>query len=156
MTTAVSSYGGDALVGVHGVIHPIGPPIRAWREYLRRRIVFHFGEALSADVAVNMLGTGTMAYDASIFTFPWSGDEKLKMADIYVAVAAQDKELPMVAIKRRPEWVSQIAPAEEDVRTSIWTQTKNNKSLQRAAVVLINSIPEWTLIAAGVDTSRQK
>lgn len=156
MIKAVNRYGGDALVGVHGTILPIGSPIRGWLQYLRRRILFHFGEALSADVAVNILGTGTMAYDASIFKFPWSGDEKLKMADIYVAVAAQDKEFPMVSIKRGPRWVSQIAPAEEGARTSIWTQTKNDRSLQRAVVVAINSIPKWTLIAAGADMSVQK
>lgn len=34
MINAVNKYGGDALVGVHGAILPIGSPIRGWLQYL--------------------------------------------------------------------------------------------------------------------------
>mgnify|MGYP001456719912 CR=1 FL=1 len=149
MVDAVNRYDGEAIVGVHGCVLPVGEAVKDWDEYRRKRRVHWFRRPVSTDLPVNIVGTGTMAYDASRITFDWTKYEQQRMVDIHVAVEAQRKGIPMITPPRGREWMVPIDPDEGDSEESIWEMVQTSEDMQQDIIDVLRSVPEWTLNIAG-------
>ncbi|MEC7543901.1 MAG: hypothetical protein VYE51_00335, partial [Candidatus Thermoplasmatota archaeon] len=77
-----------------------------WNEYRKNRRVHWFRRPVSVDLPVNIVGTGTMAYDASKIAFDWTKYQEQRMVDIHIAVEAQRKGIPMITPSRKREWMA--------------------------------------------------
>mgnify|MGYP002836626331 CR=1 FL=1 len=149
MVDAVNRYDGEAIVGVHGCVLPVGEAIKDWDEYRQKRRVHWFRRPVATDLPVNIVGTGTMAYDASRITFDWTKYQEQRMVDIHVAVEAQRKGIPMITPSRGREWMVPIDPDEGDSEESIWQMLQTSEDMQQDILRVLNSISNWTLNVAG-------
>jgi hypothetical protein len=150
MVSAVQRYGGKAIVGVHGCVLPVGPAVSTWDEYRENRRVHWFRRAVSTDLPVNIVGTGTMAYDARQVRFDHRTYATGRMVDIHVAVEAQQKGYPMITPPRLREWMVPIEPDEGDSAESIWDMVRTDETMQSDIISRINDVRSWTLNVPGV------
>lgn len=142
MREAVNAYDGKAIIGVHGCVIPFGRSITDWDDYRNNRRVHWFRSALSTDLPVNILGTGTVAYDASQISFDWRSYRTQRMVDIHVAVEAQKKAYPMVTPQRPKDWLVPVQDDGEDLK-SIWELVNVNEEMQTEIVKRLREINNW-------------
>ena len=145
MVAAVRRYSGKAIVGVHGCVLPVGPAVSTWDEYRENRRVHWFQRAVSTDLPVNIVGTGTMAYDARHVRFDHHTYETGRMVDIHVAVEAQQKGYPMITPPRLREWMVPIEPDEGDSAESIWDMVRTDETMQAEIIGRLNDVKSWSL-----------
>lgn len=145
MVAAVQRYGGKAIIGVHGCVLPVGPAVSTWDEYRENRRVHWFQRAVSTDLPVNIVGTGTMAYDARHVRFDHRTYETGRMVDIHVAVEAQQKGYPMITPPRLREWMVPIEPDEGDSAESIWDMVRTDETMQAEIIGRLNDVKSWSL-----------
>jgi glycosyltransferase involved in cell wall biosynthesis len=128
MIARLQSYGNRCAVGVHGVLlkdHPAG-------YFSDRRIVYNFIKGLESDRAVNLIGTGTLAFHTSVFSrFDLSEFACPGMADIFFALKCKRENIPMVAISRCDGWLVEMNP---EPQASLYHEFKNADSHQAEAV----------------------
>ncbi len=149
MVDAVNRYDGEAIVGIHGCVLPVGEAVKDWDEYRTNRRVHWFRRPVSTDLPVNIVGTGTMAYDASRIAFDWTKYQQQRMVDIHVAVEAQRKGIPMITPPRGREWMVPIDPDEGDSAESIWDMVQTSEEMQQDILNVLQSVSTWTLNVAG-------
>ena len=142
LTGAILSYEGRAVVGYHGAILP-RESIQSWSEYLRKRSVYWFRDGLKEDQAVHVLGTGTMAYHTDLINFDWKSFDYGRMADLHVAVEAQKKGIPMIALSRPDDWIKSIAQTKKVYRQSIWRTAQKDSTLQKQMIEVVNRVNQW-------------
>jgi hypothetical protein len=94
---------------------------------------------------VNIVGTGTMGYDASKIAFDWTKYQEQRMVDIHVAVEAQRKGIPMITPSRKRDWMAPIDPDEGDSAESIWDMVQTSEDMQNDILRVLQSIESWTL-----------
>ena len=145
MVSAVNRYSGNAIIGVHGCVLPVGEPVKDWKDYRQNRRVHWFRRSVSVDVPVNIVGTGTMAYDATKMKFNWQDYQEQRMVDIHVAVEAQENKWPMISPIRPREWMVPIDPDEGDEAESIWNMVQTDLAMQNDIINKLQSINEWNL-----------
>ena len=145
MVNAVNRYDGEAIIGVHGCVLPVGAPVLDWKEYRSKRRVHWFQRSVSTDLPVNIVGTGTMAYDASKIKFSWEEYEEQRMVDIHVAVEAQKRGWPMVTPPRIRDWMKPIDSEEEDEMESIWLMVQTDENMQKEILSKIQEIEDWMI-----------
>jgi len=145
MVAAVQRYGGKVIVGVHGCVLPVGPAVSTWDEYRENRRVHWFQRAVSTDLPVNIVGTGTMAYDARHVRFDHRTYETGRMVDIHVAVESQQKGYPMITPPRLREWMVPIEPDEGDSAESIWDMVRTDETMQAEIIGRLNDVKSWSL-----------
>lgn len=105
MLAKLIQYDMKVAVGVHGVIFD-----PEFKKFLRRRYVYHFEESLREDRIVNLLGTGTLAYDARAISLSCEDFSTTGMVDIWFARAAREGGVPLVAVERSRRFLSPISP----------------------------------------------
>lgn len=110
MVAKVEQYGRRAVVGVHGVI--VDVPVVG---YFDHREVFHFGTALRRDRIVNVLGSGTVAMHTSTLRMTVADCPRTGMADIWLAVAAHRRGVPLVAVARPTRHLMQLEIADRSL-----------------------------------------
>ena len=150
MVAAVQRYAGKAIVGVHGCVLPVGPAVSTWDEYRENRRVHWFQRAVSTDLPVNIVGTGTMAYDTRHVRFDHRTYATGRMVDIHVAVEAQQKGYPMITPPRLREWMVPIEPDEGDSAESIWDMVRTDVNMQSEIIRRLNDVKSWSLNVPGV------
>lgn len=91
-----------ALVGVHGAIYGAGSKMFV------DRAVFHFKDAVDIDLPVSVLGTGTLAFHTSAFSFDSLAFDEVGMADLVVASLSRAQEIPSLVVSRPAGWLSAI------------------------------------------------
>lgn len=120
---AIERYQRRAVVGIHGITIPEAPD----RYFCNERGVLHFERGLAKDTAVNVLGTGTLAFHSSTVSgfslkhFPHTG-----MADVCFAAYCRTRQIPLVAVARRNNWLEEI-PTEN---TSLFQEFRHDDTLQ--------------------------
>lgn len=119
----VDSYQRKAIVGLHGVLIPEQPT----GYFTGYRKVFHYRRALECDKAVNLLGTGALAFHSSVFELQGFCPSHPGMADIDFAVACKQLRIPLVCVARHDGWLQDIAPA---AGHTLYDEFKNNDSTQ--------------------------
>jgi len=101
MIDKIEQYDRKAIVGVHGASFTTTTPTK----YYCDRFVFSYCEEVPQDIIVHILGTGTMAYHADTIQFNILDFPVGNMSDIWAALKAQRKQVPMVCIDRTKDWI---------------------------------------------------
>ncbi|RIY35583.1 glycosyltransferase family 2 protein [Psittacicella gerlachiana] len=100
----LAHYQDQAVVGVHGVIIPSS----IQKYFSSQRLVYNFYKGLEQDRAVNILGTGTLAFRVSKFKeFKLSNFATPGMVDIYFAIYCKEQGMLQVAVQRYAHWLSE-------------------------------------------------
>lgn len=115
MAEVLHRLGGAAMIGVHGRTYL--PPHGS---YVRHCNVIHFAAPMKAMRHVHELGTGTAAFVTDRLSFDPTRWERHDMDDINVAIEAQLRGLPRIAIPRAAGWLTALAEEQPD---SIWNRT---------------------------------
>ena len=132
MIKAIEIYARQAVVGVHGVI--LRWPMQS---YYRSRDVFHFERALPAPQPVHVVGTGCTAYHTSTLSLQRSLFELPNMADIWLGLACQLSQTPMMVVDRSNKWLKA-----QEVPSSIYSDFSRRDLLQTKVV---NRLRRWHL-----------
>ena len=130
------------LIGVHGAVLPIGPPITRWWDYSNLRRTHVFQSNSITDFAVNVIGTGTLGYHTDIGEIPWEQFDHHRMVDLHVAVWAQNNAIPMKIISRKRYWLTEI---NSQLENRIWQTANKDLDLQWAMLEVMNRCDEWKL-----------
>jgi hypothetical protein len=120
LTRALQRFRGNALVGVHGRVFT--PPHRS---YVRDAVPLYFGIKLERAQSVHELGTGTCAFVSNRLPLDPRGWDRFDMSDITVAIEAQKRGLPRIAIARPAGWMRPIELGQDD---SIWSRTQKDET----------------------------
>jgi hypothetical protein len=107
---------GQALVGVHGRLFT--PPHRS---YVKDALTLNFSAPIPRSTQVHELGTGTCAFISSLLDVDPRKFDRFDMDDIVIAIEAQRRSLPRIAIARVARWLKPYALWQSD---SLWTKTK--------------------------------
>ncbi|UPY37480.1 glycosyltransferase family 25 protein [Sediminicoccus sp. KRV36] len=97
MVEGLRRYGNQAFVALHGVL--LRQPIAGYYAAASRS-TFHFGNPLRGDRTVHVLGTNAFCAHSDTLKLRWADFGHRNMADIYVALLAQKRGIPMVALER--------------------------------------------------------
>ena len=104
LCSAIDREDGPVVVGVHGIrfLEPVD-------SYFRDRKVWYFGENLNSPTHVHALGTGTCAFRPNQFDIRVDDFDTNFMADIWLAVAAKKRTVPMLCVERQRGWLKEIS-----------------------------------------------
>lgn len=91
----IVQYDFKVAVGVHGVVFDPN-----FRKFLRGRYVYHFQESMQSDRLVNLLGTGTLAYDTRTVSLRHEEIATKGMVDIWFARKAKEAGVPLICVQR--------------------------------------------------------
>lgn len=121
----IEFYERKAVIGLHGTVY--AKPIRS---FFKGRTLLHFEEGLDMDVVVNQLGTGTVAFHTSLLRPELSWFETTGMADVWLALEARRRRIPLVAISREAHWLLPIGTEE----TTLFREFRKNDDMQTDVV----------------------
>lgn len=125
----------NCIVGFHGRIydhHPI-------KKYDGGGIPYHFGSGLAGNQAVDILGTGALAFRANLKNKPILSDFKEgNKSDLYLCKKAKENNIPLVCMEREAGFLKEI-PESQDV--AIWKGVAKDDSKE---VAIINSIKDFS------------
>ncbi len=97
MVAGLRRYGDAAFVALHGVL--LRQPVSAYYAP-ESRSTFHFGNPLRGDRTVHVLGTNAFCAHSDLLKLRWADFGHRNMADIFVALHAQHRRIPMIALDR--------------------------------------------------------
>jgi len=146
MVNAVDWFNRDAMIGVHGAILPVGPPITRWSDYRESRRTHVFSHSQASFSPVNVIGTGTMAYHSSIGIPDFREMDTLRMVDLHIAVWAQKNNVSMYTLPREKNWMTEF---EEIGEKRIWQQANENRELQNNMMLTLSKIQQWNCNGEG-------
>lgn len=95
LTRALQRHFMRAVVGVHGAFFQA--PHLSYRQH---RMIHHFTGKLYADVCVDALGTGTIAFHTGRFRVDPRRWPFVNMDDLMIAIEAIKQEMPRICIRR--------------------------------------------------------
>jgi hypothetical protein len=124
------------VVGVHGAV--LRRPLIS---YLRDRSVFYLADSLQCELAVDILGTGTMMFDTAVFRFDVRRWPQLNMSDLNVAVEAAKSGLPMICIAREKNFLFPLEVNQPDSAYRALTKD-DSRHTSRALEVLALRAPK--------------
>lgn len=131
----LAAQGGRAVVGFHA------NDFRAPHEsYARDRTCFHFADRLRRRRRVHCLGCGTSAFATAQLRFDpraWTGRD---MDDILLAIEAERRGLPRIALPRPARWLTPIGGVQAD--SAYARMLKDDSAHTAAARRLIASMAE--------------
>ncbi|HEU4913791.1 MAG TPA: hypothetical protein VFT16_00085 [Candidatus Saccharimonadales bacterium] len=133
--------GGKAIVGVHGstFLHPVENFVESRDER------FRFYEALNRARQVHLLGTATTMWSRDTIELDLDKDFPIRNAsDLQLAVAAQKQQVPMIAIARPEQWVTEKRPW-TNAGFSIWKSTKAEGHSQVKTQLAKTAVARWVL-----------
>ena len=140
MLSYVDRFDRQSIIGVHGAVFPVGPPLTRWSEYRELRRTHTFTTANSSFTQVNCLGTGTIAFHSQIGTPNFERFDTLRMVDLHIAVWAHENNIPMYSCPRSKNWLTEF---EIEHQTRIWAQANNERELQAQMIQTLNKIQHW-------------
>jgi hypothetical protein len=124
LVRGVVRYRGRAVVGIHGTV------FRApYRSYKRDRWGTNFKRRLLFNTRVDELGTGTVGFHTSFLSFDvkdWPYDH---MADLDLALEADRRGLPLIALRRRKRFLRAIEEGQDD---SLYRRLVDDESIETA------------------------
>jgi len=123
---ALQRLEGNAVVGVHGRVFT--PPHQS---YVRNTTVLHFMRQLAQPCHVHVLGSGTCAFVSNMLDVDPRKWSRYDMDDIYVAIEAQQRGLPRIAVARAEGWLKPYAEGQPD---SVWAKTLVDESAHSRAM----------------------
>jgi hypothetical protein len=137
MTGKVAALDNKAVFAAHGVL--LRQPIGAYYETSSRATTFHFGHQLDQDRGVHIGATNAMCFHAEAVQMRWSDLKHCNSADLWLALYAQDKGLPVLTPARPRDWIRenrQASPSETIYNHSLRrTRSRFDSSLVQDAVI---------------------
>lgn len=122
LAAKVLQYDRKAVVGLHASV--LQDDFQRYHDG-RSRWTGTFRQELGADRLVHVLGTGTVAYHTSAIRFDLEDVTSTGMIDLWLAKAAQEQGVPMIALARGRHW---LRPMEEFRQGSIYEQGRHDDS----------------------------
>ncbi len=98
----LDEYNGNAILGSHGVF--IKQPLIEYYNQ-QNRYTLRFSHALDIDRQVHVLGTGTVAFSLTKNTMQKKDFLFRNSADVWLALYAQSKSIPLISISRPRNWI---------------------------------------------------
>jgi glycosyltransferase involved in cell wall biosynthesis len=140
MIDHIDQYGRKAIIGVHGAVLPVGPPLSRWAEYKESRRTHVFSNQSATFTQVNCLGTGTIAFHSQIGIPNFKEMDTLRMVDLHIAAWAQKNSIPMYSCPRTAKWLTEF---EIDQDTRIWAKANTQQDLQWQMIETLNKVQKW-------------
>lgn len=134
--------GGQSIVGVHG--SEFTNPIEDFVTSRKNR--YRFYESLDKAQSVHMLGTATTMWCRNAIQLGPDDFPLKNMGDLQLAIAAQKQQVPLVAIPRLANWMTELRPWTEE-GFSIWKQTKEEGRSQAQTKLAQTAVTEWTSLS---------
>ena len=133
MARELSRSRAAAMVGVHGVAlaSTVG-------SYFEDRQVFHFAHELPDSQSVDILGTGTIAFNPHIVRFDPRAWTVKNCGDLVLAIEMKRRNIPMIAIARGRDWLRPLAENQPD---SLYAKLMEEKTLVSELARLLVSLP---------------
>ena len=125
----LNNYDNKVVVGVHGVIFE-----KPFKNYFENRVVFHFKNENIKDIVVNQLGTGVLAFHTSLMKPNLSKYKEKGMADVFFAIEAKSKNIPLICIEHNENWIKPSIIEVED-NTNLYDEFKRDNSVQTKYIV---------------------
>ena len=122
LVEALEQAEGAAVVGVHGRIFM--PPHRS---YVHDATAFQFAQELVQSRHVHEVGVGTSAFISDRLDMDPRGWDRTDMDDIVVALEAQRRGLPRIAVARQANWMKVLGMRQPD---SLWLKTQQDDTEQ--------------------------
>ena len=135
------SRDGQAIIGVHGstFLNPVEDFVTSRDER------FRFYEPLKKARQVHLLGTATTFWGRDTIQLDLDNDFPMRNAsDLQLAVAAQHQGVPMIAIPRPEQWITEKRPWDSE-GFSIWKATKMQGHSQAKTKLAQTAVEEWVL-----------
>ncbi len=136
MIRQLMAYEMRAVVGVHASV--MRPPVHSYRSdrrvYRRARRVWWNRE-------VDILGTDCVAFATAQLRFDVRAWPVVNMVDLHFALHARRAGIPMVAVRRRPGWIRELATEQPE---SIYRGMLRDDSRQTQLVQDLLAIPRPT------------
>lgn len=137
MTSKVAANGNKAVFATHGVL--LRQPIVRYYEPTSRAMTFHFGHALKVDRGVHVGATNALCFHTSAIEMTWDDFKYCNSADVWLALQAQTKALPVLTPARPSNWVREnihAVPGETIYHSSLKrTRTRFDSSHVQDAVL---------------------
>lgn len=105
----LAAFAGRAVVGYHGNV--FRPPFRS---YVRDRHCYHFTAALAEHRPVHCVGAGTAAFDSGRLSFDPAAWPRNRGNDLLLAIEAERRNLPHVALARAAGWLQPLGGVQPD------------------------------------------
>jgi FkbM family methyltransferase len=128
-----------AVVGVHGstLLQPIKDFVTSRDER------FRFYQGLERARKVHLLGTATTLLSRDTLDLTLDNFSSLRnAADLHLAIAAQRQSVPMIAVARPEQWITEERPWQAE-GYSIWKAVRNHSSPQ--TLLASSAIHSWRL-----------
>ena len=123
LVTALKRYHCRAVVGIHAGIYKF-PNI----SYVKERTIVHFEQSLTADILVDELGTGTIAFHSGVIHIDPELWDYNNMIDLHFMLEAIKQKVPRVCIRRGDDFLKAIGG--QDQPDSIYRQSLRDDSRQ--------------------------
>ncbi len=133
--------GAKAIVGVHG--SEFDDPLEDFVTSRKER--YRFYEALGSAKSVHLLGTATTILSRETIRLDLDNNFPLRNAsDLQLAVAAQNQQVPMIAIARTENWITEKRPWTAE-GISIWKSTKAEGHSAVKTELAKTAVSQWVL-----------
>ncbi|MEO8863091.1 MAG: hypothetical protein ABI354_02095 [Candidatus Saccharimonadales bacterium] len=117
---------GSAIIGVHG--STLSQPIEDFVTSREER--FRFYQGLERARTVHLLGTATTLLSRDTLNLNLDDFKSLRNAsDLHLAIAAQRQKVPMIAVARPDQWITEERPWQAE-GYSIWKSVRNHSTPQ--------------------------
>ena len=123
----IERYRRKAAVAVHGMDYQ-----RPYTDCIKNRVVYHFMESHSVDSIVHCGGTGTLAFHTQTIRPKVDDFPMPNIRDLWFAILAMRKNVPIVCVARRQYWLQQIKVS----GNTIWHMSHNPQWHQQKNEVL--------------------
>ena len=134
LVEGLAERGGRAIVGFHA--NCFKPP---YQSYVRDRICMNFKEGLEIDTQVDELGAGTCAFLSENFAVDPREFPDVNMDDIVLAIEAQRRGLPRIALRRSAGW---LAKHPKPQMWNLWADVLKDDSRETKLLAQLVSLSE--------------
>ncbi|WP_297361262.1 glycosyltransferase [Thauera sp.] len=127
------------VVGIHGTILN-----ENFENYKKDRTIFHFKKSLTTTRHVDVIGTGTAAFKASLLRDKFhSKDVYPYMIDIALARVCRRNSLPVICLEREAGWLVDLSREVEDDTSSIWNTLVNDNAISHTTALAEYGKAAW-------------
>ena len=124
----LAAFAGRAVVGYHGNV--FRPP---YGSYVKDRHCYHFAAALAAHRLVHCVGAGTAAFDSGQLSFDPMAWPRILGNDLMLAIEAERRDLPQIALARAVGWLKPIGGVQPDsVYAAMLADDRQQTAMMRA------------------------
>jgi hypothetical protein len=121
----------DALVTFHGKTFRTPGPIGSYYSSESLTAKYRCLEAVTQDALAHVPGSGVSAWRVGALAMASTDCRTPRMADIWLAIAAQRQRVPVIVLAHKRGWIQHIPI---DFAATIWAQDHNNDGRQTAIV----------------------